>query len=585
MKKFSCILLSVVIFVAMSFSMALPCFAASSVVADFALGSILDFAKDIFFDYEDSLAKKTEAARSFYFYMIVNDEYASGKPIYDSTGHKFSDEILTFYFDEYFNAYKYLDVYDSNGDVFLQAAGFPDTPWSLKLLQFCGKAVSNHGYTPSNSDIYNTSFPVFKNYYQTYLARYLVDQGVSATDPNPGKTGLEIAPGYTTGADLKEAVTADNKKFFPKGATGKMSYRTDAQNQLSPHLTGFYGPTLYEKGFTAVGGGDEIYLIGFYFDGEKYYYSKSQYHLYIESEEVWMEDRDEIDYIKKTLYEDTWSNMDGSPDNLIDTHYLICNLTNLPYMFMYPYSSIDMRLRCYKNYTDYVSRTNNYDSSWSGGFFNSWDSTYTVNVNTYNSYQHFAPEHDKTCTCNADVGYIASLSPIKMVYDVDTTKIPDDAVITVGGDNIYNYYITNPDTGESSTMNEYITNNYTYITNNSGEGSGSGGSVGGNVNVSGDITVGGEVGVDINVSVPDININVNNNGGSVGSGGAGVTPNPDDFLGDNEVDLTSYYDKAVEDASGVRQFLGTFFDFLPAELLGLLCSLVVVAICCRVLGR
>ena len=578
MKKFLCLFLSVVLF-SFSFSFVSLRSASASFSADFAIDTVLNYVKSSINSYTDSQCKKIAAARTFYFYIILNDVFKSGKSVFDDSGTKFSADILNFYYEQYNLALKGSDVYNSDGDIFLQAAGFSNTPWKLSLCHFNVDIDKVAAYFENMQPAY------FKSYYQTLLARYLLAQGGTATDPNPGKTGLEIAPGYTTGADLKEAVTTDNSIFYPKNASGKMSYRTDKQNQLSPHFTAMYGPTLYEKGFTAVGGGDEIYLIGFYFDGEKYYYSKNQYHLYIESEEVWMEDRDEIDYIKKTLYVDSWSNMDGSPDKLIDDHLQLYDMTNLPYMYMYPYSGFSMQLRFHENYTAYIKTVPYYDISWSSGYYDSWDTTYTVEISTFNSYLHFTSTHDTDCNCNADIGYIASLSPIKTVYDVDTSKIPDDAVITVGGDNIYNYYITNPDTGESSTMSEYITNNYTYITNNNGgEGSGSSGGVGGNVNVSGDITVGGEVGVDINVSVPDININVNNNGGS-GAGGTEVTPNPDDFLDNSQVDLTSYYDKAVEDASGVRQFLGVFFDFLPAELLGLLCLLVAVAICCRIFGR
>ncbi len=50
-------------------------------------------------------------------------------------------------------------------------------------------------------------------------------------------------------------------------------------------------------------------------------------------------------------------------------------------------------------------------------------------------------------------------------YTIDTTKIPDNYYITVGGDTIYDYNITNPATGDTTTINNYITNNYTFITN------------------------------------------------------------------------------------------------------------------------
>lgn len=62
-----------------------------------------------------------------------------------------------------------------------------------------------------------------------------------------------------------------------------------------------------------------------------------------------------------------------------------------------------------------------------------------------------------------------------MGADIDTTKIPDNYYITVGGDTIYDYNITNPATGDSTTINNYITNNY--IFNGSGGGSEGGSTV------------------------------------------------------------------------------------------------------------
>ena len=62
-------------------------------------------------------------------------------------------------------------------------------------------------------------------------------------------------------------------------------------------------------------------------------------------------------------------------------------------------------------------------------------------------------------------GYYYSNTPIVISYTIDTTKIPDNYYITVGGDTIYDYNITNPSTGDTTTINNYITNNYTFITN------------------------------------------------------------------------------------------------------------------------
>ncbi|MBQ8195688.1 MAG: hypothetical protein IJZ47_10015, partial [Oscillospiraceae bacterium] len=71
-----------------------------------------------------------------------------------------------------------------------------------------------------------------------------------------------------------------------------------------------------------------------------------------------------------------------------------------------------------------------------------------------------------TDTYSGDLGYIASASPIPMdnpIPDVEPDKIDPDATVKMTGDTIYDYTITNT-TGDTTTFNEYVTNNYTYIT-------------------------------------------------------------------------------------------------------------------------
>lgn len=190
-----------------------------------------------------------------------------------------------------------------------------------------------------------------------------------------------------------------------------------------------------------------------------------------------------------------------------------------------------------------------------------------------------------TAAPNEDIGFICSHSLIERTYtDIDTSKIPPNQVINITGDTIYDYSITNPETGQTSTINNYITNNYNYPALPTTSGGGSGGGAGGDVNVTGSIGVHGDVGVDVTVSVPDININVNQGNGAGGNGG-GTAIDPDDFLNGSSVDLDKYYDDAVSQASGVRSFMEQFFDFLPPEIVGLVGLLVVVAILCRIFGR
>lgn len=133
MKKVVSLLLVAVLLFTLSFS----CFAASSAIVGFTIDSVLSVVSDNLSTYSASIQKRVEAARGYYFYKIINDDYSSGLTVFDSSGYSFTDDILKFYFNEYFTACSPgHDLYDSNGDVFIQAAGFPNSPFSLSLLSF-----------------------------------------------------------------------------------------------------------------------------------------------------------------------------------------------------------------------------------------------------------------------------------------------------------------------------------------------------------------------------------------------------------------------------------------------------------------
>lgn len=83
------------------------------------------------------------------------------------------------------------------------------------------------------------------------------------------------------------------------------------------------------------------------------------------------------------------------------------------------------------------------------------------NVINYNRIfgQKATPESIVTAN-HADYGFYVSDSAINMGdYGIDTSRIPDNYIINYG-DTVYNYTITNPSTGKSDTINNYITNNY-----------------------------------------------------------------------------------------------------------------------------
>lgn len=581
MKKVVSLLFVAVLLFSLSFS----CFAASGAVAGIAIDTVFSFVSESFSSYNNSIQKRTEAARGYYFYCILNDDISGGISILDSSGKKFTDEILKFYFDRYLEALNGLDIYDSDGNIFIQAAGFPDTKFSLRLLSFAEYHIMQE------DDGYDTTFNSFKTYYNTLLARYLLEQGEAATDPNPGKSGLDIAPGYVTSEDFKSSLSEDSSKYSVKNSAGKISYRNDKYYQTGLWQR-VYSPTFFFAGeFNSVSSPDGFYCVPFFTDGTTRYIGEYQMHFYFSTE---------YDYTNKTVVKylclDLFKLADGSEDepelrfkstshfNGFSYFYLIPVNSSTPWWKFYGFSSLT-DFYSNKNYSllTLANISNTYfklispDFSQTLDFYNVWNSS------TYYFIQDYET-HDKNCSLeNDDIGFITSSSPLSTTYNFDINKISDGQLVTVtGGDTIYNYTILNPETGDSSKFGDYITNNYTYITNNNG-GEGSGGSgVGGSVTVGGQIDVGGSVGVDINLSVPDININVNGNGGA---GESGSIANPDDFTSAESVDLTKYYDDAVEQSTGFQKFLKDFFGFLPAELLALILFAVAMAIICRVFGR
>ena len=259
MKKVVSLLLVAVLLFTLSFS----CFAVSDVIISFAVDSVLNYVSSSISSYSNSLQQRTEAARGAYFNFIVEDTLCSGLTVFDSSGKKFTDDILTFYFEYYWDALiGYSDCYHSDYDVFIRASGFLDTPFSLRLLAFADVSFSaSGGMTPN--DLKPSAFSRFCDYYQIYLARYLIAQGETATDPNPGKSGLDIAPGYVSSDELVEGIEKDNSYYTPKGELAKISYRTDDTFQKyvnfpSTPRTSQYMPYIIDNNhFVSIGGTEE----------------------------------------------------------------------------------------------------------------------------------------------------------------------------------------------------------------------------------------------------------------------------------------------------------------------------------------
>ena len=91
MKKFISFIVSFVLVFSLCSTMAFASSSAGVVLSflkDVVLSEVYDFAKSSILMYSDSISKRTEAARMYYFYKILNDDFSSGKSVFDSTGYQ-----------------------------------------------------------------------------------------------------------------------------------------------------------------------------------------------------------------------------------------------------------------------------------------------------------------------------------------------------------------------------------------------------------------------------------------------------------------------------------------------------------------
>lgn len=383
---------------------------------------------------------------------------------------------------------------------------------------------------------------------------------------------------------LKDHIQTVNKLYYPKNASGIMSYRTDDRfhNLYDSMSLEYFALDFYagDFGFSATGGKKEMYFVFFEKLGDSSFYGQYQFHCTITAEDIPYEDRDEVQYTNYTLSFECWDNIDGSQSEPIS----LASITKTSPYFVLCLNSSRAEIYSYSSYSNYIS---NKSPSWNtvctdNNLIRSlWkpDLSSSIYFN-YSHQQHFKgslSSHDSSCSYNGscDFGFLASSAPISTLYNIDTTKIPDNYYVTISndsstGDTIYNYTLVNPETGQKDTIQNYITNNYTFTTNNEGDtnisgGNGSGGSLGGDVTVGGNVEVGGKV--DIGGQV-DINVNVN--GGN------------NDNVSFPDTDLVENLPEAPQ---GFIDYLKKLFDFLPAPVLAIIIAAIAAAVFCRIWGR
>lgn len=325
-----------------------------------------------------------------------------------------------------------------------------------------------------------------------------------------------------------------------------------------------------------------VYVLPFYIDDDKgtdTFYNKYYVHIYSER----------VDGTLK-YYHDMY---DVTSGNLVSSLSSNWDIATFPYLSILIRDFGQYYPIGFKGYDRYMG--NNIDGHLSPyikfGDFMGGKFTDGGTYQQVNGLSTLTPKTNK----NDDYGYILSSEPFELIANqtkIDYNQIPDNYTITINGDTIYDYDITNPDTGDHGTVNYYITNNYTLPDNgtndddnNDDPGSGSGSSSG---TVSGNVTVGGKVDVSgkIEIDTKPIDININVNGGGSGSSGTADVPDiPGGVEFDQDVSLNNYYDWMQEQTTGFSGFMKNFFSWLPEPIVIMLCAGFALVILARFLGR
>lgn len=292
----------------------------------------------------------------------------------------------------------------------------------------------------------------------------------------------------------------------------------------------------------------------------QYYYGRYTWHFYIARND------DNLPYLQIDVISLDTSEVSASYTFLkSSTDYPFSSYSNLRFRSNFSTTYYACQLKGFTSYLDMIAGDMSFTQpeSFYKDLLTSYSSLYSGSISSLSSYSF----NSSTLSSSSDFGYICQNEMFELWANdtsIDTSKIPDDYVVTVTGDTVYDYSITNT-AGDTSTINNYITNNYSIPSSGSGSDSASGsgssdGSVSGNVTVSGDIGVNGSV---------DINVNVNSD-----SSTSPYLPSYDDYV-DNLPDKTDT----------LSDYLNVAFDFLPPEVLGLLLGGVATAIICLIFKR
>lgn len=351
-------------------------------------------------------------------------------------------------------------------------------------------------------------------------------------------------------------------------------YTLDSDAPLYMSTNGNWGRKDWDSG---------VYLMVFYCDDNNthgYYYSSRYCHVYSKKD------------AGATTANVVFDFYDVASGQLVDSAKSGWMAANFPFLGLNfdvscSTSTEFLRLFKYSTYANYMSKSS---SEWGlfptklGNFIASDYSDSNAFLTSLCRLVSFTPSSNT----NDDYGLIMSSEPFELYGSqtkIDYNQIPDNYTITINGDTIYDYDITNPDTGDHGTVNYYITNNYTLPENGSKDdtkGDSGFGTVSGNVTVGGKVDVSGKIEID----TKPIDININVNGGGSGSSGSGdVSSSPEGVEFDQEVSLNNYYGWMQEQTTGFSGFMKNFFSWLPEPIVIMLCAGFALVILARFLGR
>lgn len=184
-------------------------------------------------------------------------------------------------------------------------------------------------------------------------------------------------------------------------------------------------------------------------------------------------------------------------------------------------------------------------------------------MSTLKSAASFTPD---SSICD-DWGAYLSSAPFQLFANqtyCDFSRLPDDYIVSITGDSFYDYSVTDTSTGDTTTINNYISNNYTFPDDDKQDDGGSSGgssSVGGNIKVDGNVDVSG----DITIKADPIDINVNINSVSSSADPDISVPSLDGVdEGQQSInDLIDYYQDSADQIGG---FFSSFLSVVPAPI-------------------